>query len=344
MCYIPRDSLYLPLVSQDSTTLPCRSDTDSTMQEKCSPEDQQQQCSECGSRLPLPQSDQTKQMDKLDGAFGCPSCREGGSPAGEGRSQGNVRMDPHSCSLCGKTFISSVHLTLHLASHNKERRFQCATCGKYFHQNSHLMAHEAIHSGNKPFKCLDCGKKFGRAAHLKTHQRIHTGEKPFKCSYCDKAFTQKSGLLSHIRMHTAERAHKCDERSETFSSLPLLLSHKAEESAQQGKAAPDSRGVDLKCGVCCRTFIRSSYIRLHVRLKKGLRPYHCKVCNKTFAKMDTFINHCDKHLRQKGEKSDDDSVVKPPLFIPLSKPPRHPEPAQAASTEISMGSEVKTDF
>ncbi|XP_061548765.1 zinc finger protein 329 [Phycodurus eques] len=303
------------------------------MQEKGSTGQQEQECSECRRSFSLPQSDETMRTDKPDGASRCPSCQGDGSPPDEGQAQGGVRVDPHSCSLCGKTFISSAHLTLHLASHTKERRFQCGTCGKYFHQASHLMAHEAIHRGDRPFKCPDCGKTFGRAAHLKTHRRLHTGEKPFKCSYCDKAFTQKAGLLSHVRIHTGERAYKCEECGETFSSLPLLLSHKAEESARQGEEAPAPAPPpdELKCGVCCRTFIRSSYIRLHVRLEKGLRPYHCKVCNKTFAKLDTFINHCDKHLRQKGGKSEG-SLVKPPLFIPLSKP--LPEAAQPVSTEV----------
>ncbi|XP_061697766.1 gastrula zinc finger protein XlCGF17.1-like [Syngnathoides biaculeatus] len=300
------------------------------MQEKGSPEGQQQQCSDCGRGLSLPESEQT---DKPDSASRCLSCRGDSGAPDEGAPQGGVHVDPHSCSLCGKTFISSAHLTLHLASHTKERRFQCGTCGKYFHQPSHLMAHEAIHRGDRPFKCPECGKTFGRAAHLKTHRRLHTGEKPFKCSYCDKAFTQKAGLLSHVRVHTDERAYRCDECGETFRSLPLLLSHKAEEAARQGKTpqAPAPPPDDLKCGVCCRTFIRSSYIRLHVRLEKGLRPYHCKVCNKTFAKLDSFVNHCDKHLRQKGGKSQG-SLVKPPLFVPLSKPP--PEVAQPVSTEV----------
>ncbi|XP_077392913.1 uncharacterized protein LOC144030460 [Festucalex cinctus] len=307
------------------------------MQEKSSPESQQQQqCSKCGRSFCLPQSDQTKPTDKHDVASGCPSCREDGNPLGEGQ----VRMEPPSCLLCGRTFTSSAHLTLHLASHNKERRFQCGTCGKWFHKNSHLVAHQVIHSGNRPFKCPECGKTFVRAAHLKTHRRIHTGEKPFQCSYCGKAFTQKSGLLSHTRIHAGERARTCDERGETLDSAPPPLPREAEENAAASAAQPDSGVSDLKCGVCCRTFIRSSYIRLHVRLEKGLRPYHCKVCNKTFAKLETFINHCDKHLRQKGEKSGD--VVKPPLFIPLSKPTeRPPEVAQSAPAEVTMGSGVK---
>ncbi|CAG5865499.1 unnamed protein product [Menidia menidia] len=318
-------------------------------------------CSDCGCRFsPGPDSPNTsaapaqEEAGNTESRTKCPSCQAGGSrssPPNGRRPHRRIRLDPHSCGLCSKTFISYAHLNLHLASHNKERKFKCGICGKYFHQSSHLMAHKIIHSGDRPFKCPECGKTFGRASHLKTHRRLHTGEKPFKCTYCDKSFTQKAGLLAHVRLHTGERPYKCEQCGKGFRSLPLLLSHKAQE--ESGQAAPaaapldppqgaQSSPEDLKCGVCCRTFVRSSYIRLHIRLKKGQRPYHCKVCNKTFVKLDTFVNHCDKHLRQKKEKNKEvkDRVVKPPLFVPLSKSPS-PESAPSLSSEVNTRSRMK---
>ncbi|XP_074550874.1 uncharacterized protein LOC141808258 isoform X2 [Halichoeres trimaculatus] len=308
-------------------------------------------------------SSEQQPEDTADSPSKCPSCQADSSLPNGRRPHRRIRLDPHCCSLCSKTFISSAHLTLHLTTHTKERKFRCSTCGKYFHQSSHLMAHKLIHSGDRPFKCPDCGKTFGRASHLKTHRRLHTGEKPFKCTYCEKSFTQKAGLLAHVRLHTGERPFKCENCGEGFRSLSALLSHKAQEASGQAKPAtasapsPVSAPVfnqpqkmdtsslgDLKCGVCCRTFVRSSYIRLHIRLKKGQRPYHCKVCNKTFVKLDTFVNHCDKHLRQKKDKNKEvkDKVVKPPLFVPLSRPPT-PEslPSQPLSTEVTTRSRAK---
>lgn len=328
-------------------------------------------CSDCGCSLspPQPDSDPTststaskqQQTNNTDIPSKCPSCQAGGSSVSNGRRpHRRIRLDPHTCSLCSKTFISSAHLTLHLASHNKERKFRCNICGKYFHQSSHLMAHKAIHSGDRPFKCPECGKTFGRASHLKTHHRLHTGEKPFKCTYCDKSFTQKAGLLAHFRLHTGERPYKCENCGAGFRSVALLLSHKDQEASRQTVPVPEpapepepepplkqpegtqNSTEDLKCGVCCRTFVRSSYIRLHIRLKKGQRPYHCKVCNKTFVKLDTFVNHCDKHLRQKKEKNKEvrAKVVKPPLFVPLSKSPS-PESTQPLSPEVNTRSRAK---
>ncbi|XP_038149285.1 zinc finger protein 501 [Cyprinodon tularosa] len=321
-------------------------------------------CSDCGCSYSPPQLDsqaesisaKQKQIENTNASSKCPSCEAGSSsgPPNGRRAQRHIRLDPHSCSICKKTFISSAHLSLHLTSHNKERKFRCNTCGKLFHQSSHLMAHKVIHSGEKPFKCPECGKNFGRASHLKTHRRLHTGEKPFKCTFCSKAFTQKAGLLAHIRLHAEDRPFKCGGG---FRSMTNLISHKTQETSRDARPTSTSASlgnqptempsnmVDLKCGVCCRTFVRSSYIRLHIRLKKGQRPYHCKVCNKTFVKLETFVNHCDNHLRQKREKMGVKyEVVKPPLFVPLSRPPS-PEslPTQELSPEMNTHSKIKTE-
>ncbi|KAM4608617.1 uncharacterized protein ACJ7VT_014543 isoform 2-T2 [Polymixia lowei] len=322
-------------------------------------------CSDCGCKVNPPhvESDtetpfassqpsalpRHRRLHKAERPSKCPSCEARPALSNSRRLQKRFRPDPHSCPLCTKTFISSAHLALHLASHSKERKYRCGICGKYFHQSSHLMAHKMIHSGDRPFKCPECGKTFGRASHLKTHRRLHTGEKPFKCTYCDKAFTQKAGLIAHVRLHTGERPYKCERCGNAFRSLSHLLSHKAQESSEQVRSASGSElnepqktpGSldDLKCGVCCRTFVRSSYIRLYMRLNKGQRPYHCKVCNKTFVKMDTFVNHCDKHLRHKKGKSQEveEKVVKPPSFVPLSRPS-----SPLSSSTLPVSSEVNT--
>lgn len=299
-------------------------------------------CSDCGCTFnpqpepPLANSQpsaltRNRRSHKAEKPSKCPSCEarlDGYSGRGQHR---RFRPDPHSCPLCTKTFISSAHLALHQASHthSKDKKYKCGICGKLFHQSAHLVIHKMIHSGERPFKCPECGKTFGRASHLKTHRRLHTGEKPFKCTFCDKAFAQKAGLLSHVRKHTEEQPFKCEHCGKAFRSSALLLSHKAQESAEHRSASvlnlqqkPHTGQEDLKCGVCCRTFVRSSYVRLYMRLNRGQRPYHCKVCNKTFVKMDTFVNHCDKHLRQKRVKNGEveEKVVKPPLFVPLSSP------------------------
>lgn len=242
-------------------------------------------CSLCGRSFtpPQPSSDPSSDPTTTTTAGQCPTCERtllNGRP--QRATQRRIHLEPRACNICHKTFISSAHLKLHLASHGKERKYRCSICSKYFQQNSHLVAHKLVHTGERPFKCPECGKCFGRASHLKTHRRIHSGEKPFVCTFCGKSFTQKGGLVAHALRHTSKR--------------------QPAPSNQSQRAQPPSGPDDLKCGVCCRTFVRSSYYRLRRRLRKGYRPYHCRVCNKTFAKLESFGNHCDRHLRLKKEK------------------------------------------
>lgn len=234
-------------------------------------------CTLCGCSFTPPQP----RSDPNSGQ--CPTCERtllNGRP--QRATQRRIHLEPRVCNICQKTFISSAHLKLHLTSHNKERKYRCSICSKYFQQNSHLVAHKLVHTGERPFKCPECGKCFGRASHLKTHRRIHSGEKPFQCTFCGKSFTQKGGLVAHALRHTNKKL--------------------SASSNQSQRPQPQSGPDDLKCGVCCRTFVRSSYYRLRRRLRKGYRPYHCRVCNKTFAKLESFGNHCDRHLRLKKEK------------------------------------------
>lgn len=274
-------------------------------------------CSRCGCNFSPPQPDPDHRSTQ------CPTCEADSILLNGRRLQRRMKLETHSCNICNKTFITSAHLKLHVSSHNKERRFRCSVCGKYFHQNSHLVAHMMIHTGDRPFKCPECGKCFGRSSHLKTHRRLHTGERPFQCTFCNKSFTQKSGLVTHIRQHTRK---------------------KQSQSSNIQRAQPPSGPDDLKCGVCCRTFVRSSYFRLRVRLRKGYRPYHCRVCNKTFAKLETFGNHCDKHLRLKKEKKVvmEDRAGKAPLIATMSEPSFPESFTNESLPELNTRSRAKT--
>uniref|UniRef100_A0A3Q4HEP6 C2H2-type domain-containing protein n=1 Tax=Neolamprologus brichardi TaxID=32507 RepID=A0A3Q4HEP6_NEOBR len=86
--------------------------------------------------------------------------------------------------------------TLMNHSHKRKRAFWCTVCGKSFQCSSHLSIHHRTHTGEKPYGCGQCGKRFTQQSSLRVHQRTHSGERPYSCSQCGKTFI----LMHHLNI------------------------------------------------------------------------------------------------------------------------------------------------
>ena len=65
-------------------------------------------------------------------------------------------------------------------------------CGQIFAHKGNLTVHLHSHNENKRFKChfKGCEHRFVKKQNLENHIRTHTGEKPFVCDICDRGFSQ----------------------------------------------------------------------------------------------------------------------------------------------------------
>ncbi|XP_075245459.1 uncharacterized protein LOC142339352 [Convolutriloba macropyga] len=115
-----------------------------------------------------------------------------------------------------------------IKTNNPERPFKCGYCGKQFIQSSHIRVHLQYHvNASNPFKCPDCSYTSASKYKLNLHVKVHK-ERRFQCPYCSSKFTLNCRLNQHIKLaHGENLPYKCTLCNVTFSSTNLLSWHVA---------------------------------------------------------------------------------------------------------------------
>ena len=109
---------------------------------------------------------------------------------------------------------------------NPERPFKCGYCGKQFIQSSHIRVHLQYHvNAGNPFRCSDCSYTSASKYKLNLHVKVHK-ERRFQCEHCSSKFTLNCRLNQHVKLaHGEHLPYKCAICNVTFSSTNLLSWH-----------------------------------------------------------------------------------------------------------------------
>uniref|UniRef100_A0A673AAS8 C2H2-type domain-containing protein n=1 Tax=Sphaeramia orbicularis TaxID=375764 RepID=A0A673AAS8_9TELE len=75
-----------------------------------------------------------------------------------------INQRDFTCSVCDNRLHQ---FKLHQQSHKRKRAFWCTVCGKSFQCSSHLSIHHRTHTGEKPYGCGQCGKRFTQQSSLR---------------------------------------------------------------------------------------------------------------------------------------------------------------------------------
>uniref|UniRef100_A0A0B6Y760 C2H2-type domain-containing protein n=1 Tax=Arion vulgaris TaxID=1028688 RepID=A0A0B6Y760_9EUPU len=150
--------------------------------------------------------------------------------------------------------------------------FHCMICGQEFRFKSFIITHVRMHLNQRPYKCPECSKCFFARQMLKKHQQNHT--RPYKCPTCNKSFIRRYLMKDHFK--------KRHETEDPLKDITELLDEKL-----------------IQCDICGKTMksFQKSVMLSHIRLHKDVRPFRCKVCQKSFISDNALRKHSLNHTR-----------------------------------------------
>ncbi|XP_029030397.1 zinc finger and BTB domain-containing protein 16-A isoform X1 [Betta splendens] len=224
---------------------------------------QHERCNVCGAELP--DNDAVEQHRKMHSG-----------------------MKTYGCELCGKSFLDSLRLRMHLLSHSAgEKAIVCDQCGAQFQTEESLEAHRQIHTGSDmAIFCLLCGKRFQTQTALQQHMEVHAGVRSYICSECNRTFPSHTALKRHLRSHTAgDHPFECEFCGSCFRDESTLKGHKRIHTGEK----------PYECNGCGKKFSLKHQLETHYRVHTGEKPFECKLCHQRSRDYSAMIKHLRTH-------------------------------------------------
>ncbi|KAL6098446.1 zbtb16 [Pungitius sinensis] len=224
---------------------------------------QQERCNVCGAELP--DNEAVEQHRKMHSG-----------------------MKTYGCELCGKSFLDSLRLRMHLLSHSAgEKAIVCDQCGAQFQTEESLEAHRQIHTGSDmAIFCLLCGKRFQTQPALQQHMEVHAGVRSYICSECNRTFPSHTALKRHLRSHTAgDHPYECEFCGSCFRDESTLKGHKRIHTGEK----------PYECNGCGKKFSLKHQLETHYRVHTGEKPFECKLCHQRSRDYSAMIKHLRTH-------------------------------------------------
>ena len=194
------------------------------------------------------------------------------------------------CPVCNKTFSKEALLRKHMEQHinsgeispdkneaakiktepmdsgyNDHSEFVCSVCKKRFESREQLDQHEQMHWHS----CPDCGQSFASGSALARHMLVHIN-------------TSAQIDVPSVR----PRAPKVP-RNQSVVVGPPIKGRVWRGRVHHGKGRKKKQAF---CNIC-KKHVSHYYLKDHMRIHTGVRPFSCEDCGQAFALKQSYHTH-----------------------------------------------------
>jgi len=168
--------------------------------------------------------------------------------------------------------------------HNSSQNYECSTCSKVFHKRFKIISHIFTNHQEdySKYSCDSCSNLYDSSQEF----ILHVEKNFFKCDVCPRSFTTSHRLHQHYRWHLGINNFKCQFCPKTFLKCSAYLLHERTHTREK----------PFRCHFCNKWYPISSNLNIHLDFDD---PFICKICEKSFSKMSSYLSHKRTHVFEK---------------------------------------------
>ncbi|XP_027839132.2 zinc finger protein 423-like [Aphis gossypii] len=216
------------------------------------------------------------------------------------------------CKLCGKVYSSVANLGRHVSIvHTKcYEPMTCNVCGRTFKHKFSFREHLKI-KHKKLFKNYEEINVKNKRANRKIIPINKKRIMKYFCKICKMKFADNITLQEHSKIHIVDM-YNCKDCGQQFETNVTLGNHIMENHSgdnfisnknnhiknyeNQNTSLEIINNNPAQCKVCLKILKDPGYLREHMRLHTGDKPFKCDLCNMTFRFKSNLRMHQKKDM------------------------------------------------